>query len=313
MDSEENIEKSRETTQRAAQANYDLDFPRAFNLAMDALELWPDNRTAIHIFNNLMAPVSFCHSDAYDRERVRKTIEKGILSTGCKAIQYGLMGHYYKIEKDYEKAEEAYFRAIFLSRFQENISMNTMGYQLFYLAYIWKNMKRLDVFNRTALSLDWNPHFYNNTRQFALPEEIIEDRLVHLDFSAPPIKNVRILKKNLAKYYLIGIKGELPKVDQFARQIKILDKNNVSFYFYELLPYNYLMKLQETLQHESMEHLFMLHVPAFHSICQKSMKFRGAEILLCPYVREKLKPVLGKVNDYWEITLNKEEDCLCDR
>jgi len=303
MHTQINEQKSEKILRQSEEAYRSLDIPGAYRLALDAIESNPANIEAYSSLKYLMSSVAFSYPEIFDGGRMLELINRSLEMDMEEPTVWDRKGWLHKIENDLEAAEEAYFRAVFHGNNRSH--WFSQMYNIFELGYVYKNMGDLETFNSIAFSIPWNVNMHRRTGRMAIPGKVFEKRLITIDFSIPPIKYVRKLKKDPGKLHLLSTGDSLPDRETFKRFLSVFERNKINFKFFHI-PSTTLLLGKDELERNLME-----SIPANPSKCPVAMMTDGFCLRICPVLAEQVRPVLNQVEEPWEIIEEKHPWCEC--
>lgn len=302
MNTNNHREKSTLLLEKARAAYRNLDIPGTYHLVLDSIREDPGNFKAYFTLKDVMSTIAFSYPEIFDGERIKELFRLSLAIDPNVPILWNQLSRLHKILNDYEMAEEA----AFLSVIHGNTRSHWFNqiYSLFDLAYVYKNMGRMDIFTGVVFSIPWNVNIHRRIKRIAIPREILRKRTTPVNFAIPPIRFIRELKEE--KFHLLSLEGQHPAREQFLRLLSALDKKKIPFSFFHIPPLVFMAGLSR-----EQKHLTRL-IPSDPSSCYAAIQIGDNFTLhICPAMEKEIKPILSSVSPPWKIVIEKYSFCEC--
>ncbi|MCD4783546.1 MAG: hypothetical protein K8T10_06920 [Candidatus Eremiobacteraeota bacterium] len=294
---------SEKTLKESRMAYRDLDLLKAYELVLKSIEIDPSNFHAYYLLKNLTHTIAFSYPDHFDSERIKELIELSMEINREIPSVWDQLANVCKINHDFDGAEEAFFRAVFYNRNKGDLT--NQYFHLFNLGYIYKNIGNMEIFKRIVFSIEWNVYIHRKIGRMAIPYEILQKRIVNIDTNRPPVQLVRKMKESPGRLYLVAVDNKVLNPAKIARFIKAFVNNRIEFRFFHI-PDPQIAGMSA----ESNMGIYS-HFPSCPDECPASLYTRGYQLIVCPILALKLRPILHRINPPWEVVEEKHGFCEC--
>ncbi|MCE1245825.1 MAG: hypothetical protein LWY06_04180 [Firmicutes bacterium] len=292
--------KSADLLSESRQLFRDLDIPDAFQKVLMSLESDCINMKAVYQMKTLISIIAFSYPEKFETNRIEAIIENALKQKPKSPTIWNLRGLFYKLNRNWEKSEESYFRSVFYCDGTEPIN----SYYLFELAYVYKNTGNVDLFNRTAFSAPWQFYLVRKTGRFAIPAEISAKRITPINLKTPPIRYIKQFEQEPGKLHLLQI-DKNPDLNELARLIDVLEKRSIDFAFFNNIPYEHHQTLWQILGKDA--GCFYKHP----RLCPAAIGYENFTITVCKPMADEIKLILDRTGEHWKVVVRNHNFCPC--
>lgn len=295
--------KSMDLFEKSREAFMNLELTEAYEKSLQSLTADPSNYMVYPNLKIFIQSVGFGRPDVYDHQRTGNVIEQSLRAIPFIPIVHNVRGIYYKIEGEFEKAEDSFFRAVHLNRSAKDVPAHVSF--LFDLAFVYKNVGKLDIFTQLALSMSWNQLLFRRFSQLALPDEIYRKRMLEVDPSRPPISTLRTVKQNPDLFYLVKFNTKTVKADFLKTFLGAINRLKANFAFFHMVDNEILKK------DHSIKNLAKRKIPLTVLQCPAAARIDDFELVVCPSLYRRIQIVIKRIKSPWTVKQKKYGFCPC--
>jgi hypothetical protein len=283
---------------------YSLDYLETYKLTLELLEEFPAEHSICSHFKDLSQFMYSGYRDKFDLQRCMRALDACIRENSSSPLVHECKSMLYKLEKNYPLAEEHAFRAAYLNGKSGDLPIHRN--LLFELAYVWKNMGKMDTFIRLTFSIPWNMMLFKGFRQVAFPDEILKKRIFTLDFGKSPAQNAALIRQSEARFFLVSAGCGKRDSKELLRYLSVFSKQNIEFDVYHML------SREETLVFDrDVSSTLSFRIPKDVTECPAAVRIEGYTLVICPQFEALVRPILERIDTLWSIKVEKSTFCTC--
>jgi len=281
-----------------------LDPVRAYDLILKSIETDPSNFQAYYLLKNLTHIIAFSYPDHFDGEKIRELISCSMQINRAIPCVWDQLANLCKINRDFDGAEEAFYRAVFYDRDRDD--WVNQYFHLFNLGYIYKNIGNMEIFKRIVFSIEWNVYIHRKIGRMAIPYHILQKRLVNIDTNHPPMRYIRKMRESTERLFLIAIENNSSNLNEINRLMNAFIKNRIEFRLFHI-PFPECIRTGSSISKEVRS-----YIPLRPEECPASLYTKEYRLIVCPPLAKRIRPVLHRIEQPWEIVEERHEFCRCE-